>query len=106
MKNSAVVIEGKENVDKARILALRSALKLEVIGMKRKGRSAYAIVKSELGLKGNKKEVLAQLDKYVDEHIFGLKIPNGYDRAPEADGRCQECEGENGSHTRDCALVN
>jgi len=38
-------------------------LKLEVLGMKRRGRSVYAIVKDEFGLRGNKKRVLEQLQE-------------------------------------------
>jgi hypothetical protein len=35
--------------------------------MKRRGQSAYAIVKAELGLKGNKKSVLEQLEQIIKE---------------------------------------
>ena len=60
-----MIISGKENIKAFRIKTLRSALKLETLGMKRHGRSAYAIVKSEFGFKGNKKSVLAQLDAHI-----------------------------------------
>ena len=46
---------------RVRIAVLVGALKLEVAGMKRRGRSVYAIVKDEFGLRGNKKRVLEQL---------------------------------------------
>ena len=47
-----------------RLAVLRSAVKLEVLGMTRRGRSATTIVKKELGLKRSLKsiEVLAVLD--------------------------------------------
>ena len=48
-----------------RIKSLRGALKLEILGMKRRGRSAYSIVKEEFGLKGNKQKVLEQLEKVL-----------------------------------------
>jgi hypothetical protein len=48
-------------IEHFRLLTLRQMLKLELLGMKRSGRSAYAIIKSELGLKGNKKSVFDQL---------------------------------------------
>ena len=48
---------------RARIAVLVGALKLEVLGMKRRGRSVYAIVKDEFGLRGNKKRVLEQLQE-------------------------------------------
>ena len=37
--------------------------------MKRRGRSAYAIVKEEFGFKGNKKKVLSQLEELIEELI-------------------------------------
>ena len=48
---------------RVRIAVLVGALKLEVAGMKRRGRSAYAIVKDEFGLRGNKRRVLEQLQE-------------------------------------------
>ena len=48
---------------RVRIAVLVGALKLEVLGMKRRGRSVYAIVKEEFGLRGNKKRVLEQLQE-------------------------------------------
>ena len=49
------------------IIALESALRLEVNGMKMSmGRSAYAIVKARYGLKGNKKQVLEQFNEIVN----------------------------------------
>jgi hypothetical protein len=48
-----------------RIKSLRGALKLEILGMKRRGRSAYSIVKEEFGLKGSKQKVLEQLEKVL-----------------------------------------
>ena len=46
---------------RVRIAVLVGALKLEVLGMTRRGRSVYSIVKDEFGLRGNKKRVLEQL---------------------------------------------
>ena len=46
---------------RVRIAVLVGALKLEVAGMKRRGRSVYAIVKDEFGLRGSKRRVLEQL---------------------------------------------
>ena len=50
-----------------RLTALKGALKMEVLGMTRRGQSAYSIVKSELGLKGNKKSVLTQLEQIIKD---------------------------------------
>jgi len=46
---------------RVRIAVLVGALKLEVLGMTRRGRSVYAIVKDEFGLRGSKRRVLEQL---------------------------------------------
>lgn len=48
-----------------RLKVLSSALRLECLGMKRGGKSAYSIVKQEFGFKGNKIEVLDQLEKLI-----------------------------------------
>ena len=48
-----------------RILILRSALELEILGMKRRGRSADSIIKEEFGFKGNKQKVFDQIDKLI-----------------------------------------
>ncbi len=46
-----------------RMCTLRHALKLEIHGMTRRGRSAYSIIKSEFKLKGSKTSVLRQLSE-------------------------------------------
>jgi hypothetical protein len=62
-----IVLETPEQIAMFRLLSLRSALKLECLGMKRRGQSAYSIVKAELRLKGNKKSVLKQLEQKIEE---------------------------------------
>jgi len=66
--SKAIIIDTEEGIKGYRILALRSALKLEVLGMKRRGQSVYSIVKQEFGFKGNKKKVLDQLNKYIEDN--------------------------------------
>ena len=56
-----------EEISAARLITLRGALKLELLGMKRRGRSAYSIVKDEFGLKGNKQKVYDQFDNIVKD---------------------------------------
>lgn len=56
-----------EEISAARLITLRGALKLELLGMKRRGRSAYAIIKDEFGLKGNKQSVYNQFDEIVKD---------------------------------------
>ena len=60
-----MIITGEANINMVRILTLRSALRLEVIGMSRRGRSVYSIVKEEFKLKGSKKKVYDQFNEIV-----------------------------------------
>ena len=53
------------DTDSFRLVALRSALSLECLGMKRsRGPSVYAIVKQEFSLKGSKTKVYDLFDAY------------------------------------------
>lgn len=56
-----------EQIDAMRLLTLRQMLKLEIAGLRRSGRSAYAIIKSETGLRGSRESVLAALDQWRNE---------------------------------------
>jgi hypothetical protein len=50
------------------MLAQRGALKLEIAGMKlSRGRSAFAIIKEQYGLKGTKQRVLEQLEAKIEQ---------------------------------------
>jgi len=60
------IIQG-DNIDKFRLHTLKAALKLETVGLKKRGRSAYAIIKEELGFKGSREKVLAKLEKHLEE---------------------------------------
>ncbi len=60
------VYDTPEQIDAFRLRALRGALKLEILGMRRKGRSVYSIVKEEFGFKGNKVKVLQQLEGHIE----------------------------------------
>jgi len=61
------VYDTPEAIDRFRMCALKSALKMETLGMKRRGQSAYSIVKQEFGFKGNKVSVLKQLEEKIKE---------------------------------------
>ena len=51
-------------IDEMRFLALRSALKLELLGMKRsRSPSAYVLLKRDYGLKGNREKVLKKANE-------------------------------------------
>ena len=62
-----ITLDTPEQIDMFRFLSLKSMLKLECLGMKRRGQSAYSIIKAEYGFKGNKKSVLEQMDKIIKE---------------------------------------
>lgn len=62
MNNTATVLETPEQIESFRLLALRSALKLECKGLKRRGPSAASIIKKETGLKGNNTVLLERFE--------------------------------------------
>ena len=64
------------DVEFYRLLTLRSALELEMLGMKNRRRSAYAIIKEEFGFKGNKQKVFDQIDALIKKT---KEIKNGND---------------------------
>ena len=49
------------------MLALKGALKLETLGMQRRGPSAATLVKRQFGFKGNKASLLVQLEAHLRE---------------------------------------
>ena len=57
---NTIIADTPETIQGFRLLALKGALKLETLGMKRRGESAFAEVKREFGFKGNKISVLNQ----------------------------------------------
>lgn len=62
-----ITLDTPEQIDMFRFLSLKSALKLECLGMSRRGQSAYSIVKAEYGFKGNKKSVLKQMEQIIED---------------------------------------
>ena len=62
-----IVANTPEQIDMFRFLSLRSALKLECLGMTRRGQSAYSIIKAEYGFTGNKKSVLEQMEQIIED---------------------------------------
>jgi hypothetical protein len=63
-------ITTQADIDLFRMTVLRQAVKLECLGMKRRGRSAVSIVKDEFGLHKrslSKIEVLAFLDFTINQ---------------------------------------
>ena len=62
-----ITLNTPEQIDMFRFLSLRSALKLECLGMGRRGQSAYSIIKPEYGFKAYKKSVLEQMEQIIKE---------------------------------------
>jgi succinylarginine dihydrolase len=58
-------------IEAARLLTLRQALKLELRGMKRRGRTAYSVLRG-MGFKGSREAVLEQLDD-IRNQLIGEK---------------------------------
>ena len=61
-----MIIDKPEDIDLYSIMVKRSALVLEMRGMKRRGRSAYSLIKEEFGLKGSKQKVFEQLTEIIE----------------------------------------
>ena len=53
------------------LFVLEKSLKLELLGMKRRGQSAYSIVKQQYGLKGNREKVYNQLLDLKNQMLAG-----------------------------------
>ena len=60
----AIVLTG-EAIDRFRAKTLLAALKLECLGMKRRGASVYSVVKAEYNLRGSKQSVYNQLESII-----------------------------------------
>ena len=63
-----IIVTGEADTRLVRLITLKSALGLECKGLKaRRGFSAYATIKREFGLKGNKQSVLAQFTDLLEK---------------------------------------
>jgi hypothetical protein len=62
---TAIVLDTPEKIARYRLLTLRAALRLEIAGMKRRGDSAYKILKNE-GYSGTRAQVLEQLHNHLE----------------------------------------
>ena len=59
------VADEPHEIEWVRLLHLRYGLRMEVIGLKGRGRSAYSRAKEELGITGNKQRVLDQVHEII-----------------------------------------
>ncbi len=71
--NGCTVITG-EDISLYQMIVQCSALKLEAKGMKRHGRSMLSIVKRQYGLKGNRDNIIAQMEWLLCQE----RIKRGY----------------------------
>lgn len=63
-----IVCDTPQDIEAYQLLALKGALKLETIGMKRRGQSAFAVVKRITGLKaGSAKKLLPLYEEWLRE---------------------------------------
>ena len=61
-----MLIDTPEQIAVFRARTLLMALKLEIRGMKRRGRSVYSIIKHEYGFTGSKQTVYNKLESFID----------------------------------------
>ena len=73
--DSCIVFDTPAGIEGARILSMRSALRLETLGMTHSRGSVYAYIKREFGFKGNKVAVLGQLETWIEDN---MGIPRRY----------------------------
>jgi hypothetical protein len=86
---TSLVLEGPEGLTFMQLIARKGALKLELRGLKRRGRSAYSICKSEYGLKGSRESVLRQMQALVDAAIAAKQA--------QRECQCTNYAGDNGA---------
>lgn len=60
------MLTDEKQIAEFRLRTLHKMLKLEVLGMKRRGQSAYAIIKQETGLTGSKQKVYDKLNELLN----------------------------------------
>ena len=58
-------LDKPEEIAEFRLHTLHKMLKLEILGMNRRGQSAYSIIKQETGLRGSKQKVYDQLGEQL-----------------------------------------
>ena len=63
-----MLLDNEQQIAEFRLRTLHKMLKLEILGMTRRGQSAYAIIKAETGLKGSKQKVYDQLTEILKQN--------------------------------------
>jgi len=68
--SNLIVADTPNKIEMYRLLSLKGALRLEIVGLKRRGRSAYALIKDEFGFKGNREKVLEQFKGHIKRMCY------------------------------------
>ena len=63
-----MLLDNEQQIAEFRLRTLHKMLKLEILGMTRRGQSAYAIIKAETGLKGSKQKVYDKLTEILKQN--------------------------------------
>ena len=67
-----MIIDKPEQIELYQMLVLRSALKLEMLGMKMsRGKTAYSAIKHLFNLKGNRQKVLDMFNEIIEQQQKG-----------------------------------
>ena len=61
-----MIIDNPNHIELYQMMVQKQALKLEIYGMKTRGRSAYALIKEIYNLKGSKQRVLEQFTEIIE----------------------------------------
>ena len=61
-----MIIDNPSHIELYTMMVQKQALKLEIYGMKRRGRSAYVLIKEIYKLKGSKQKVLEQFTLLIE----------------------------------------
>ncbi len=70
MVNDTIILDTPEEISFYRFAMLKSALKLEIAGIRPwYHTTAYAVIKRSYGLKGSRVKVLGQMEKMVEDAI-------------------------------------
>ena len=62
-----MIIDNPNHIKLYQMMAQKQALKLEIYGMKTRGKSAYVLIKEIYKLKGSKQRVLEQFTKMIED---------------------------------------
>ena len=62
-----MIIDNPNHIELYQMLVQKQALKLEIYGLKTRGRSAYALINEIYELKGSKQKVLEQFTKIIED---------------------------------------